>query len=194
MNYDLEWDKECRVIKNDLSFQSITVSYWSVIPGSESLKDSSAWGHPKLSTTSTSSPGRSNNVGAPTQNGLFFIFWLNRAKFDRACECPANGPAWSSMVPHVQHAGLCWNLLDHCWTLALAGICRTLRDTARGRGGDRRATPTITMASESILLRDTWYQRSLVIATSNTPPPTLSTCFRRGGGVFWCNTPFFTAT
>jgi hypothetical protein len=23
----------------------------------------------------------------------FFIFWLNRAKFDRACECPANGPA-----------------------------------------------------------------------------------------------------
>ena len=35
----------------------------------------------------------------------FFIFWLNRAKFDRACECPANGSAWSSMVPHVQHAG-----------------------------------------------------------------------------------------
>jgi hypothetical protein len=42
----------------------------------------------------------------------FFIFWLNRAKFDRACECPANGPAWSSMVPHVQHTGRCGNLLE----------------------------------------------------------------------------------
>jgi hypothetical protein len=74
---------------------------------------------------------------------------LNRAKFDRACECPANGPAWSSMVPHVQHAGLCgtlrdfagicWNLLDTCWNL---------RDTAGHRwraaaatGGQHRPSP-----------------------------------------------------
>jgi hypothetical protein len=34
-------------------------------------------------------------VGAPTQNCLLFNFWLNRAKFDRACECPAQ------MVQHV---------------------------------------------------------------------------------------------
>jgi hypothetical protein len=82
----------------------------------------------------------------------FFIFWLNRAKFDRACECPANGPAWSSMVPHVQHAGRCGTLREFagiCWTIA--GICWTLRDTGhRARdtaGGWRRrrrrpATPS----------------------------------------------------
>ncbi len=84
----------------------------------------------------------------------FFIFWLNRAKFDRACECPANGPAWSSMVPHVQHVGRCGTLREFagiCWTIA--GICWTLRDTAghRGRVAAAAATGnTITMASESI--------------------------------------------
>jgi hypothetical protein len=81
-------------------------------------------------------------------------------------------------------AGLCWNLLEFAGhLLEFAGHCGT---PLEGGGGDRRATPTITMASESIsLLRDdTWHQRSLVIAASNTPPPTLSTCFRRGGGVF----------
>jgi hypothetical protein len=37
---------------------------------------------------------------------------------------------------------------------------------------------TITMASESILLRDdTGHQRSLIIAASNTSPSTLSTVF-----------------
>jgi hypothetical protein len=73
----------------------------------------------------------------------FFIFWLNRAKFDRACECPANGPAWSSMVPHVQHAGRCGNLLefagpllDHAGHLReFAGHCGTPRE---GGGGDRQ--------------------------------------------------------
>jgi hypothetical protein len=87
------------------------------------------------------------------------------------------------MVPHVQHAGLCGTLLEFAGhLLEFAGHCGT---PLEGGGGDRRATPTITMASESILLRDdTWHQRSLVIAASNTPPQTLSTCFRRGGGVF----------
>jgi hypothetical protein len=43
--------------------------------------------------------GRSSNVGAPTQNQpTFFIFWLNRAKFDprvSVLQMVQHGPAWS---------------------------------------------------------------------------------------------------
>jgi hypothetical protein len=85
--------------------------------------------------------GRSGNVDAPTQNRLLFLFWLNRAKFDRACECPANGPAWSSMVPHIQHAGRCGTLREFaglCWTML--DTCGNLQDTAGHRGRAAAAT------------------------------------------------------
>jgi hypothetical protein len=89
-------------------------------------------------------PGRSGNVGAPTQNQpTFFIFWLNRAKFDRTCECPANGPAWSRTSSMRGVAGLCGNLLEFAGPLLeFAGHCGTLRDTAGGRRRRRPATPS----------------------------------------------------
>jgi hypothetical protein len=38
---------------------------------------------------------------------------------------------WSSMVQHVQHAGRCGNLRDHCWNmLDFAGLCGTMLDHA----------------------------------------------------------------
>jgi hypothetical protein len=61
--------------------------------------------------------GRSGNVGAPTQNRLFFIFWLNRAKFDRACECRANGPARVQHGPAWSRTSSMRDLAGHCWTL-----------------------------------------------------------------------------
>jgi hypothetical protein len=69
----------------------------------------------------------------------FFLFWLNRAKFDRACECPANGPAWSRTSSMRDVAGICWTMLDHAGHLReFAGHCGTPRPGGRRR---RLATP-----------------------------------------------------
>jgi hypothetical protein len=99
-----------------------------------------------------------------------------------------HGPACPACGTLRDVAGLCGNLLEFAGPLLdHAGHLREFaghRRTPREGGGGRRATPTITMEPKFILLRDTWHQRSLVIAASNTPLLTLSTCFRRGGGVF----------
>jgi hypothetical protein len=136
--------------------------------------------------------GRSGNGGQrppiSTKEPTFFESCNSRScAIGQSCPaCPASVPQVSSMVPQsparssmVQH-GLARS--RRCPANSRKGpATRNLRmRRAAATGGQHRPSPW----RPNPYCSGTWHQRSLVIAASNTPPPTLSTCFRRGGGVF----------
>ena len=78
--------------------------------------------------------------------------------------------SWSSMVPHVQHAGRCGNLRDHCWNmLEFAGPCWTMLDHLRGtRGmiGRSRMTDRCTIQKRGLLFGN-WGATPTITASSS---------------------------